>query len=97
MASAKPVTDHEIIRRWVEERKGHPATVRTRGMNSGVKSDVGMLRVDFPGGAGEVSLKAVSWNQWFKKFDEKKLAALLQEKTAGGKTSRFIKLVSRKH
>lgn len=91
MAAAQQITDHEIIRRWVEEREGSPATVR----NTGGGTEAGILRIDFPGGAGEEKLEPISWEEWFDKFEKSHLAALLQEKTAGGKTSRFIKLVSR--
>ena len=69
MASARPVTNHETLRRWVEERDGQPATVRARGAAR-------ILRVDFPVGAGEEALKPVSWSEWFKKFDGKKLVVV---------------------
>lgn len=55
--------------------------------------DGGVLRIDFPGYKGEGSLKAVSWEHWFRTFDERGLAFLYEEKTSGGKMSRFFKLV----
>ena len=91
MSASKVTTDHEKIRAWCEERGGKPATVRsTHG-----KSDVGVLRIDFPGGAGEETLEPISWDQFFEKFDEKNLAFLYQDEVASGKTSRFFKLVNR--
>jgi len=54
-----------------------------------------MLRLDFPGYEGEESLEEISWDDWFEKFDERGLALIFQEKTAGGAESRFNKLVSR--
>lgn len=84
-------TDHEEIRRWAEERGAKPAHVR----GTGNKKDVGMLRLDFPGYSGEGSLEPISWDEWFKKFDESGLALLYQDKTADGKKSNFNKLVSR--
>ena len=39
MAEATTTTDHEQIRKWVEERDGHPARVRTSG-------DGGILRIE---------------------------------------------------
>ena len=37
----------------------------------------------------------VSWNDFFEKFDESKLAFLYQDKTKDGKESRFFKFVER--
>lgn len=87
MPAAKKTTDHREIQRWVESHGGHPATVkRTRG-----KNDVGLIRIDFPGFSGEGSLEAISWDEWFSKFDEQGLALLYQE----GKNTNFNKLVRR--
>lgn len=87
--AAKSTTDHEVIRRWAEERDGRPARVK----GTGGPGDPGMLRIDFPGYAEE-SLEEISWDDWFDKFEEKNLAFLYQE-TADGGTSRFFKLVDR--
>lgn len=88
--SAK-TTDHETIRQWVEERGGKPAAVKS---TSG-KDDVGLLRIDFPGRGAEDSLDDISWDEFFEKFEEKKLAFLYQEETSKGEVSRFSKFVSR--
>jgi hypothetical protein len=89
-ASAATTTDHETIRRWVEQRGAHPATVK------GTTNDTtGVLRIDFPGYSGQRTLKEVSWDDFFDKFDREQLAFLYQEKTAGGRESRFCKLISR--
>ncbi len=89
--SSKMLTDHEEIRKWAEERGAKPACVK----GTGSKKDVGMIRLDFPGYTGEDSLEPISWDEWFKKFDENGLALLHQDKTADGKKSNFNKLVSR--
>jgi hypothetical protein len=90
-ATSKQTTDHEEIRRWVEERGGKPACVR----GTGGKGDPGLLRIDMPGYTGEDTLAPISWDEWFEKFDEQGLAFLYQDKTAGGKKSNFNKLVKR--
>jgi hypothetical protein len=90
-AGALSTTDHEQIRKWVEQRGGKPACVR----GTGDKNDTGMLRIDMPGYTGADKLAPISWDEWFEKFDEKNLAFLYQDKTAGGKKSNFNKLVSR--
>ena len=89
--TTKKTTDHEEIRRWVEEHGGVPATVRGTGGDDGV----GVLRIDFPGGAGEDQLEHISWDEWFRKFEENNLAFLYQERKADGSDSTFFKLVRR--
>lgn len=90
-AEAKTTTNHEEIRRWVEERGGHPAAVKSTHKDD----DPGLLRIDFPGSGGEGELEAISWDEFFEKFDEKKLAFLYQDELKSGKESRFSKLVNR--
>ena len=86
-------TDHDEIRSWAEARDGKPACVRGTGRSEG---DPGILRIDLPGGAGRESLEHIDWDEWFEKFDEQQLAAVLQERKADGEESTFIKLVDRK-
>ena len=86
----RTTTDHDEIRRWVEERGGRPANVRGTG-----DDDAGVLTIDFPGGAGEESLEPIPWDEWFEKFEDKRLAFLYQEEKAGGEPSTFFKLVRR--
>src|SRR5213082_3897877 len=90
-ASSRPLTDHNEIRRWAEERGAHPACVR----GTGSSDDIGMIRLDFPGYSGEGKLEEISWDEWFEKFDESGLALLVQDETARGQRSNFNKLVSR--
>ena len=84
-------TDHDFIRRWVEERGGYPASVH--GTGSG--SDAGLLRIDYPGFSGEGRLDKIGWEKFFRKFDEANLAFVYQDETNAGKESRFSKLVDR--
>lgn len=88
MSEAVTTTDHDTIRKWVEKRDGRPAAVRT-------KSDGGVLRIDF--GEKDEALDPIEWEEFFRIFDENKLAFLLQDKADSGKTSRFNKFVERKH
>lgn len=91
MPQAQTTTDHATIRKWVEQRGGHPATVK----GTGEGDEAGVLRIDYPGYSGEESLEEISWEEFFEKFEESKLAFLYQEKTDDGQVSRFSKLVSR--
>ena len=79
----KTTTDHEEIRRWVEERDGNPA--RVEGTN--------LLRIDYPGFSGGQSLEEISWDEFFEIFDENNLKFLYQENTKDGGQSRFSKFV----
>lgn len=92
-SESKVTTNHDEIRRWVEERGGHPA--RVKEMES--KNSPGLLRIDYPGYSGGDSLEEITWDEFFEGFDGNKLAFLYQEETKDGKTSRFSKLIERSH
>jgi len=89
MAQSRTTTDHDEIRRWVEERGGEPAHVTETGDNG----DPGILRINFqePGGDDDDRLEPIGWDEWFQAFDENGLAFLYSEEDG----SRFNKLVSR--
>ena len=87
----KVTTDHDFIRRWAEQRGGKPSAVKSTERGD----DPGIIRIDFPGYSGKGSLEEISWDEWFEKFDQAKLAFLYQEETAGGEKSNFNKLISR--
>jgi hypothetical protein len=89
MSSAKKTTDHEEIRTWVERHGGHPATVKGTEKKG---EHAGLLRIDFPGYSGEGKLEEISWDEFFEKFEDEKLAFLVDE---SNEKSRFSKLVSR--
>jgi hypothetical protein len=84
MASATRTTDHEAIRRWVEERGGIPAIV---------KGTEGLLRIDFvrgeKSGGRAASLEEVDWERWFEIFDDSELAFLCSPDP----DNKFFKLV----
>ncbi|ACP22557.1 conserved hypothetical protein (plasmid) [Sinorhizobium fredii NGR234] len=86
MSASKTTTDHDTIRKWAEGRDGHPARVKGA-------SDGGLLRIDF--GKPEQRLEEISWEEFFKIFDENKLTFLYQDRLEGGKVSRFFKFIDR--
>ncbi len=91
---SKVTTDHDTIKKWVEERGGKPAAVKRTESDD----DPGLLRIDFPGRGRDESrgsLEEISWDDFFQKFDEKGLAFLYQDEMKSGQESRFFKLVSR--
>ena len=81
--------DHKEITRWAEERGAKPATVR--GTEHGDR--LGVLRLDFPGYGGQ-DLQHVSWDEWFRTFDDRNLTFIYQETTKDGKESNFFRLTS---
>lgn len=85
MSDSRTTTNHDEIRRWVEERGGHPA--RVKGTE--------VLRIDYPGYSGADSLEEISWEDFFATFDQNQLAFLYQDKLESGETSRFSKLIER--
>lgn len=90
-AESKTTTDHSTTKKWVEARGGKPATVK----RTASENEAGILRINFPGYSGEQSLVDISWDEFFNKFDEKKLAFLYQEEKKASEESRFFRLVSR--
>jgi hypothetical protein len=93
--------------RWHPRARPRPTTTRSgAGSRSttallrpcgdtGGSEDPGILRIDFPGGAGADELEQIDWDEWFRKFDESGLAFLYQEQKASGEDSTFFKLVNR--
>ena len=88
---SKSTTDHDTIRKWIEDRDGRPAAVR----QTGGSEDVGILRVKFPGYGEEEAVEEISWEEFFEKFETSQLAFLYQERTKEGDVSRFHKFVRR--
>jgi hypothetical protein len=89
---SKVTTDHVEIRQWAEERGGKPASIE--GTERG-NEEAGLLRIDFPGGAGDPPLNRITWEDFFKKFDEADLAMVYQAEKADGSPSFFCKFISR--
>lgn len=91
MALSKTTQDHDEIRKWAEARGGKPAVVASTEH----KGSTGILRLEFPGSpnANDDSLQEISWEEFFRKFDDSGLEFLYQEETADGEQSNFNKLV----
>jgi hypothetical protein len=82
---ANRTRDHDTIRRWTEKRGGRPTMVE----------GTQILRIDFddPDGSRDEKLAPVSWDEFFRVFDERGLEFLYQEQTHDGHISRFNKFV----
>ncbi len=84
---AEVTTDHETIRKWAESKGGKPAAV-DRTHKGG---DVGIIRIMFPDNpqSEHDSLVEISWDEFFREFEERKLALLYE------RDSMFSKIVGR--
>ena len=83
---------HEVIQHWAEERGARPMTVP--GTEHGDRP--GVLRFGFSGGPdkGGSRLQEISWDDFFRTFDERQLVFLYQERKADGNQSNFFRLDS---
>jgi hypothetical protein len=87
--ASKTTTDHDTIRNWAEKRGAIPATVEGTEKDN---EEAGILRFEF---RNDSDLEPIDWDAFFEKFEESRLAFLYQDKTAGGRLSRFHKFVRR--
>lgn len=84
---AEVTTNHETIRNWVEKKGGKPAAVAHTHQGA----DVGIVRIMFPDApqSEHQALTEISWEEFFKEFERRKLALLYEE------DSLFSKIIGR--
>jgi hypothetical protein len=85
---SRTLIDHDSIREWAEHHGAHPASVR----GTGQAGDAGIIRLDFEGYSGAESLAPVDWDTWFRTFDDRQLALIVDDR---GTAPNFNKLVAR--
>jgi hypothetical protein len=85
---SRTLIDHDSIRDWAEHHGATPASVR----GTGHARDAGIIRLDFKGDSGAESLLPVDWDEWFRTFDDRQLALVVDDK---GTAPDFNKLVAR--
>lgn len=71
---AETTTDRNTIRKWAEAHGGKPAAVDRTHQDD----DVGIVRIMFPDAPNSEHkhLVEISWDEFFKEFDERKLALI---------------------
>ncbi|WP_136651789.1 hypothetical protein [Paracoccus aeridis] len=89
MSTSETTTDHDTIRKWIEDRGGVPTVVKGTEDDEGE----GILRIDFA--ERDEKLEEISWDEFFDTFEDRGLAFLYQDETKDGKESRFFKFVNR--
>jgi hypothetical protein len=84
---SETTTDHGKIRKWAESKGGKPAAVDRTHKGD----DVGIIRIMFPDNkqSEHAALVEISWDEFFREFDERKLALVYE------KDSLFSKIVGR--
>jgi len=89
MANTRTLTDHDEIRDWAAARAGQPALSESMpgmsesqpllhfifGQHAYQDVDQGPDRVD--------GLSIIEWDEWFRLFDERNLALVVNEDVAG--------------
>lgn len=83
--------DHDIIQTWAEARGGRPSIVGATKTGEG-ETESGLLRFDF--GEKNEELEKISWDEFFRIFEDNNLTFLYEEE-ADGEESRFCKFVER--
>ena len=73
MSEANRLTDHDDIRAWAEARGARPSRVASTADADGG----GVLRFDF--GDKEEALEEISWDEFFRIFEDSDLALLAQD------------------
>ncbi len=82
--SSHTTTDHATIKQWVETRNGKPAAIRRTNNRS--KDEAELLRINFPG-RSEDGFHEITWDEFFERFEENKLAFTYQDEKQSGEYS----------
>lgn len=84
-------TNHNEIRKWVEEHGGIPACTKD---NVALSENRGILRIMFSGEKNKEELIELKWSEFFNLFDQAHLAFLYEDNIADGIKSNFYKFIS---
>lgn len=80
-------SDHSKIKQWADDRNAKPACYKCSSRSS-------LLLFRFPGETEEAVIN-LSWEEFFEKFEEHKLAFLYQDMNDRGKKSRFNSFIKK--
>jgi hypothetical protein len=93
-------TDHKMVRRWAARWHGQPAMVmksQDSASAQGAQPTGDQLRIRFPHDPDGKSLQAISWDEFFRQFEEQHLALeYLDEPRSHVKGQPFARLVDRR-
>ena len=85
-------SDHALIKGWAEAHNARPASVKGTSGN-----DIGTFRLMFPGysSGGSQPFLEISWDEFFRKFDENNLSFIYQDETIRRVKSNFNRFIKR--
>ncbi|WP_414685556.1 hypothetical protein [Micromonospora robiginosa] len=79
--------NHEVIQRWARARGAKPATIA--GTERGDRP--GVLTFNMPGYRESSRIREVTWDDWFRTFDSRRLNLIYQEQLRDGRQSNFFR------
>nr|WP_245670135.1 hypothetical protein [Micromonospora mirobrigensis] len=82
--------NHEVIQRWARARSARPATI------AGTEREgrPGVLTFNIPGYRESSRIREISWDDWFRTFDARRLNLIYQEQLRDGRQSNFFRTES---
>ncbi|MFC0006893.1 hypothetical protein ACFFJW_22280, partial [Micromonospora siamensis] len=82
--------NHEVIQRWARARNARPATI------AGTEREgrPGVLTFNIPGYRESGRIREISWDDWFRTFDARRLNLIYQEQLRDGRQSNFFRTES---
>ncbi|MFC8846656.1 MULTISPECIES: hypothetical protein [unclassified Micromonospora] len=83
-------TNHDVIRRWARERNARPATIAGTERNG----RAGVLTFNLPGYRESSRVREITWDEWFRTFDGRRLNLIYQEQLRDGRQSNFFRTES---
>ncbi len=84
-------TNHDVIKRWIEYRYGHPAHI----IGAHDSLDRGGLYITFEDDEPDIEVEHISWKAFFRIFERNNLAMLYRTKTQSGVQSKFYTFMDR--
>ncbi|WP_343447615.1 hypothetical protein [Micromonospora schwarzwaldensis] len=79
--------NHEVIQRWAGARGAKPATIA--GTERGDRP--GVLTFNLPGYRESSRIREITWDDWFRTFDSRRLNLIYQEQMRDGRQSNFFR------
>ncbi|SCG35971.1 hypothetical protein [Micromonospora halophytica] len=83
-------TNHEVIRNWARARGARPATIAGTERNG----RPGVLTFEIPGYRESSRVQVITWDDWFRTFDARRLNLIYQEQLRDGRQSNFFRTES---
>lgn len=82
--------NHDVIRRWARARGAKPATIA----GTEHRGRPGVLTFNVPGYRESSRIRQITWDEWFRTFDERRLNLVYQEQLRNGRQSNFFRTES---